>query len=884
MRIHRVRLRNYRGVIDDTVEFPAEGVTIIEGANERGKTSIPEAVDLILETLDSSRAKRVRDVRPVHRDEVPEVEIEVSTGAYRFTYRKRWLGRPHTGLEVTAPRPERFTGREAHDRVSGILDQTLDRELWRALRIEQLTGGARGSAMDVPALNVRSLVDALDVAVGGESTGEGEDNLWRRICDEREKYWTATGRVKQERSDSKRKVEESEEQVNDLNRRLQGIELDAARVDELRAEGARLSATRDEAGEKVRELEGRDAKAQRLRAEVELLDSVHREAMAGRDRIISEQRRRTDLVEARDSQRDGVAALEAEARRTAPVIAAAIARNEAAQTTLAEQHGALRAAEANYRGARRDHEHHRSLIDLEQLRERRQRTVAAQQRLSDAESSLQSARVDRELVDRIEVARLGVVRAEAALQSVGVRVQGTALSELTLSVDGVEMTFASGEEIGTTVAREMALSVPGVAELVVRAGAESRNLVTELNRAREEYHELCRSGGVSDLAGARRAVADRDRAERNRREAIAAMKRDLRDLTPEVLAEKIGELRRRTDRYAAERPSDPPLPATYDEAKQIAAGMKDLLAERRDEYGMRQAEARSAAAARESQELREATLAGQTRNARDALAEAERQLALAREERSDAELEEELRSAQGKVGDASAALVRARENLGAADPASIKILLDNERAAVRRAARELKENEEEERELRAGLKLRGEEGLFSRLGEAERRLRRAQREHRRLEARAAAAELLHSRFAARRQESQRRYHAPLTDRIEEFGRIVFGPGFSVELGDDLEVVRRTLGGVTLDVDHLSAGAREQLGLLSRLACAVMVSPDGGGAPVIIDDALGWSDPDRLARMGAAIGAAGRQCQIIILTCTPGRYARVGNAGVIRLSA
>ena len=71
-------------------------------------------------------------------------------------------------------------------------------------------------------------------------------------------------------------------------------------------------------------------------------------------------------------------------------------------------------------------------------------------------------------------------------------------------------------------------------------------------------------------------------------------------------------------------------------------------------------------------------------------------------------------------------------------------------------------------------------------------------------------------------------------------------------------------------------------MLSRLACAAIVSPDGAGAPVIIDDALGWSDPDRLERMGAAIAAAGRQCQVIILTCTPGRYAHIGNATTIRL--
>ena len=59
-------------------------------------------------------------------------------------------------------------------------------------------------------------------------------------------------------------------------------------------------------------------------------------------------------------------------------------------------------------------------------------------------------------------------------------------------------------------------------------------------------------------------------------------------------------------------------------------------------------------------------------------------------------------------------------------------------------------------------------------------------------------------------------------------------------------------------------------------------PDGGGAPVIIDDALGWSDPDRLRNMGAAISAASGQCQVIILTCTPGRYTNIGKATTARL--
>ena len=53
---------------------------------------------------------------------------------------------------------------------------------------------------------------------------------------------------------------------------------------------------------------------------------------------------------------------------------------------------------------------------------------------------------------------------------------------------------------------------------------------------------------------------------------------------------------------------------------------------------------------------------------------------------------------------------------------------------------------------------------------------------------------------------------------------------------------------------------------------------------MIDDDLGWSDSQRLQDMGAAIAAAGRQCQVVVLTCTPGRYSHVGGAKVVSLDA
>ena len=146
--------------------FAADGVTVVEGPNEVGKTCIPEALDLLIAMPDNSKARKVRDVEPVHRDAGPEVEVEMSSGQYRFRYSKRWLRRPETRLAILAPTPRNLTGRDAHDRVEALLEETLDAELWRAMRVEQ------GTELVLPQLAVPSLGRALDRAAAGELVRE----------------------------------------------------------------------------------------------------------------------------------------------------------------------------------------------------------------------------------------------------------------------------------------------------------------------------------------------------------------------------------------------------------------------------------------------------------------------------------------------------------------------------------------------------------------------------------------------------------------------------------------------------------------------------------------------------------------------------------------
>ncbi|MDE2640611.1 MAG: hypothetical protein OXI03_08530, partial [Chloroflexota bacterium] len=253
-------------------------------------------------------------------------------------------------------------------------------------------------------------------------------------------------------------------------------------------------------------------------------------------------------------------------------------------------------------------------------------------------------------------------------------------------------------------------------------------------------------------------------------------------------------------------------------------------------------------------------------------------------DRSDEALAGAIAVAQQQVATNRRSLEQAEAELKSADPDSVEVLLENARRATERATEELQSNKERRSELRIQLDFLGEQGLHTLYDDACNRLEHADQQHTRTEARAEAVRLLKETFEKHRRQSRQRYVEPFKSRIDQFGRIVFGPGFEVELDEDLRLARRTLGGITLDIDQLSTGAREQLGVISRLACAAIVSPDDGGAPVMIDDALGWSDPQRLQSMCAAIAAAGKQCQVIVLTCTPGRYSHVGNAKVVNLGA
>ena len=875
MRLLRLRLRNYRGIVDREIVPSPTGVTVIAGPNEIGKTSLAEAIDLLFDELDSTTKQRVRDVQPVDRDEGAEIEVDVLTGPYAFTYAKRFQRRATTRLVVTRPTHEHWTGREAHQRVREILDETIDTELWRALRVQQGEGLEQASWLGRPALAA-----ALDRAAGAAAAGAEEESLFEAAETEYGRYFTPTGRPRRDRTSAEREALQARAEAESLETALRHLEVDVQRAAELRAERARCDADVARAEADLREQERGFEPIAALRESLQTAEARRDAALAEEREGIGATRQRGQLVASYAAAEADLAQRSEEMERGEPALLGARAELEHAERGLAAARSEQDRIGSEDRRRRAALELQRAEQDLAASRERIERIAAAARAVGEVRDELAASPIDDDAVERIALAERAVLKALARVESEGPLVRVTPHAEVEAEVDGRRTRLEPGHELERRITESFAMTLPGVADITVVAGAGAASRLKVLEEKRTHWRTLCTEHGALDHAGAVAARTARRDAERRLAERTQHLA-ELRGADDDAsLAAHRQQLEERLATLAAQRdpqlslPSEP-LPATtldasdaaleraqraFDEALQ----RRELLAERHQKL---------------AEQHRETAV--RLDLAEQSFAAIDTRLAQARSERADEALE--------RQRDSRAALARTlenesreiRERLLACDPDAAEAALAAARRLREAVARALARVREEAIEVGARLALRGEAGLFEQVERADAEALRAERAERALTRRAEAARILFEALGEERDAAREGYAAPLRARIEELGRTVFGDRFEVELDEELRVARRIHDGVALDFGQLSAGAREQIALIAKLACATLVG-DEGGAPVILDDALGHSDPERLARMGRTLSLAAPFCQLLVLTCTPERYRHVEGARVVQL--
>ena len=378
-------------------------------------------------------------------------------------------------------------------------------------------------------------------------------------------------------------------------------------------------------------------------------------------------------------------------------------RSEAAAAALKVADVALREAQERLSMAIADRDYLRQLIEVEQLKERHERYIAAEELLKQAEEYLETAVVDDEVVKRIEDAYIETEKAMSAAGSAAASVELTALRELPLEVGDERTELAVDEVRRVRVEDEVVLTIPEIARVRVIAGPESKGLADERRKTEDNYGRLCEEAGVTDVSGARRAGHQRQDAERNKEEALKAIERELRDLTPDVLLGKVENLRGRVAAYPKERPSEPALPADLDRAQEIEAEVSDLVKENAVALRACQDDVQGTEATLKSVQSEGDSLRAEINMARGREGDAAEQLAAEREKQADEVLEGAVAAAQEKEAGDMVVLDAARVNLGDADPESVEERLGNYRLAANRAMGELQANRDRQNELRSSL-------------------------------------------------------------------------------------------------------------------------------------------------------------------------------------
>lgn len=871
MRYVRLRIANYRGVPEREAEFAGTGITLVRGPNEIGKTSLGEAVWILFGYPDSSKHGELMAIRPVHRDEGTEIELEAESGPYQFTYFKRYFKKPETTLTITRPKAENLTGRQAHERADSILRETLDINLWKALSIRQ------GAEIMQPRLTGQTwLSQALDRVAGGHSSDPKAESLFEAVHAEYSNYFTPGGAEKKELDRCRQALSDCQSEVQKFEQALHDLEHDIDRASDLKRELGELEHSEQTI---ANELESRSVKLTQItefdkrlseaRLSLQVAkesDKAARAAKSAREELINNvsDATRTE-AEMGKSVRSRLASLN-QAREEA----------KAAETASNAAERKLREGRELTDLRRHDYEYFRAKLDLELLQERKDRVDRAREMAAQSQAILAANRVDEEALRAIEAAQAAVITARAKREAKAPAVLLRGLQECRLIKDGTNIKLGQGKELSFQVPDKTSLVVPDKLELEITAGSSVDVLSKTLQDTEEKLSEVCASVGITGADKAREAFQEREEASRQVAEMRRVEKDNLRDLSYDELAGRLLRLQQTVPSYLPARVPKPPLLDSSDLTKTELARLEKM------QHGLETEWNEVKAAFDEAKTLCE-RWNGDYIEARAVWehhkqysASLEKTLKEQRAIRLDEALSVALESAAKVLSQAETEVRDADAVLGVLNPEQERELDKTARESLTRIQPQMKKTEKELTEVTTRLKINGEDGFHDKLGVAQTALSRAEHENASLTRRAAAADLLYTTMSEERDRARHAYVAPLRERIEALGRLVFDHTFQVEVSDDLQIVSRTLNSVTVRFDSLSGGTKEQLSLIFRLACAMIVAADGG-APIIVDDTLGYTDPERLSLMGAVLAKAAKECQLVIFTCVPGRYSNIGAA-------
>jgi DNA repair exonuclease SbcCD ATPase subunit len=859
VRLHNVRRFAGRGV---AIEGMGDGVNVLSAANEHGKSTSFDALHALFFQPHSGTPKAVQSLRP-YSGGSPLVEADIETEAGRFRLTKQFYAGKRAGVVdlasgrvvAQADEAERFIAELVHggsggpagllwvrQGITGIENRSpSEKEEERKARegvlasvqgeVEALTGGRR----------MAQILDACAAELGEVATATGRPKAggpYAEALEERDRLASEEARLEAEvrdlrtALDARRKARERLAELEDP--------AETAARQQARAQAEQALAQARAHGEKLHAAEARESLA-RHSAEA---------ARAALDKFCFTSQRALDLKvleAAAIARRDEALAARTEAVAVSDNALAAVEQAEMeeqqARELLARLDRALRAKEAAER--------------LKELRTRLAEAEAAHKQIEDGQAALRVAAVPADTVRELEgiETELAGLRAAEASRATTLRIDYDDGAGGRLTDGGAPLPDGAERPIhGTEQFR-----IEGVGTLTIRSTREGAASDGKLAKAVERHRTLLRQLGVESL----REVRERQAAASAKAIELETARRHLALLAPQGVAELRAEIARLQDLPAPEDQTE----ANPEAARQAHAAAGEKLAAAR-------LAAREARPARDKAEAAviDAEKALSSIAAECAVVEA----ALGAEEgRADraGELQRVCETAEAAFAEAKAAAETLRA--GAPDIDTVEATLRRTASAVDATAKEAASLREQLADLNGSIRTRTDGAVEEIWRETAERRAAADTLVRRFEMEVAALTRLRRALEDARTAARDLYFEPVMNELRPLMGLLFDD-VSVSFNDATllpELLRRN--GQDEPVDVLSGGMREQLAILTRLAFARLLARDGRPAPVILDDALVYSDDDRIEKMFDALHRQSRDQQIIVFSCRQRAFERLG---------
>ena len=871
MKLTRIRIEQFKQFRQPfEITNLESGLNLFTGANEAGKSTIVAAIRAAF--FERHRSGSVDDLRPWDDASAsPSVELEFTVGTDTYRLGKRFLGKKRCELQAGS---QHLDGVEAEDHLAELLGfQHAGKGVSKAEHwgIPGLLWIQQGSAQDLrePVGHATDHLRSVLNTSLGEIASSGGDEVLAKVEALRNELLTAT--TGKPRGAYQQALEQAA--TLEADRRSLDAEIATYREKVDRLATLRCDHAADEAEQPW------TAFRQQEQAAAASLDAIRQVEAA-----LQADRQRASQIDAQVNllrgQLDTLASQEraVATRRTALENAD---KERHANNTLVEQwqsrtqeatdrHTTLREALrlARQEATRRDLD--RQLDELKRKQEITADTLAwaetEQAALTALQKQLAETEIDPKGLNTLkgqqsELRELRIRRDTAATRILFALTDGSRIEI------GQESVTGSGDRLLTETTR---VTLPGLGQLdITPGGGDLAELGRQEQALADSHASLLQRLGLDSLEAAEARHQSHTQHQAEARTATAT----LNALAPKGIEALRAEQAAHDARVEEIEQALARLPAAPENISELPSVSQAEAAEETARQSLDQL----------NQQLNEARLAAG--NAQTTHESAARELAAAQAVLDAPDRAARLSATNQNLVDARAEQVILAGRIEAlsrqvteANPDIIQQDVERFRASAAQLERQHAERRDALMRLEVELQAAGAQGLEERRAEAARDQEQVRRRGDELQRRAQALDHLLKLLRDKRAVLTRKLQAPLQKHLNRYLQLLF-PHASLDIDENLTpgpLTRPASNGAETSLfEELGFGAREQMGVISRLAYADLLKEADRPTLIILDDALVHSDEARLAQMKRLLFDAATRHQILLFTCHPANWRDLG---------